>query len=129
MTKLRTGILAAPAILLVGMLAWMVLAQLREHADNRSDPERDQCISNLALLKESTQMWWELEHKPPGAVPTPKELDRFVRGRSLEGKGYDLLVCPRGGSYLLRSTEEVPECSYGVENPASGHHLTIATAP
>jgi len=129
MTKLRTGILAATAILLVGMLACIVSAKLRERAGNRSDPERDQCISNLEILKESTQMWWELEQKPPGAVPTPTELDRFIRGRSLAGKGYDAIVCPRGGSYLLRSTEDVPECSYGVENPASGHDLAITTTP
>jgi len=102
---------------------------MHERAANRSDPERDHCISNLKLLKETTQMWWELRQKPPGAVPTPKDLDPFIQERSPERKGYDTIVCPRGGSYLLRSTEDVPECSYGVENPASGHHLATATTP
>lgn len=129
MKKSRTPLLVAIAVILGGMLTWMVVVQLQARADKRVDPERDECIQNLTMLMELTQMWWELERKPAGAVPTPQDLNRFVRGRRPDNQGFDSVVCPRGGRYLLRSTAEPPQCTHGIEKPASGHHLATEAGP
>ncbi len=72
-------------VLVIGILASMASANYRRATE---EARKSACISNLRQI-DSAKGQWAIEHYEPGdAVPTPEDLDPFIKG------GIVKIYCP-----------------------------------
>ncbi len=65
---------------------------------------RNACINNLRQLDGAKQQWALEKNKPVDAVPKPEDLLPYLKDGIFP-------VCPDGGTYSLKSVEEIPSCT------------------
>lgn len=99
---LVTGYLSIALIPLIGMLAAIAIPNF---VKARNVAMTNMCINNLRQIDGAKQIW-ALENKRDGSqTPTGQELDKYLK------HGFDSLVCPAGGRYLINPVGQKPTCS------------------
>ena len=94
-------------VLIIGMLASMVTANVTRA---RSDARRNVCIDNIRQI-DSAKSQWSIEHYAPDqTIPTPEDLDPYIRG------GTAKIYCPIdstksfANSYNVNELGIIPTC-------------------
>ncbi|HEX4265045.1 MAG TPA: DUF4190 domain-containing protein [Verrucomicrobiae bacterium] len=90
------------SIFLIPMLAAIAIPNFVKARDTA---QKNVCINNLRTIDAAKQQW-ALENKKTGNdVPTPADLDPYIKG------GFASLHCPKDGVYNINRVAEAPTCS------------------
>ncbi len=99
---LITGYISIALIPIIGLLSAIAIPNF---VKARQTAQMNACINNLRQIDTAKQQWQLEKGKDATAQPTPADIIPYL------GRTQMMPICPAGGTYEIRSTNEVPTCT------------------
>ena len=99
---LITGYISIALIPIIGLLSAIAIPNF---VKARQTAQMNACINNLRQIDTAKQQWQLEKGKDATAQPTQADIIPYL------GRTQMMPICPAGGTYEIRSTNEVPTCT------------------
>ena len=99
---LVTGYLS---IAMIPLIAILVAIAIPNFVKTRNAAMTNFCVNNLRQIDAAKQAWAQENKKDESQTPRGQDLTPYLKN------GFNTLICPAGGTYLINQVGEKPTCS------------------